>query len=286
MGRSLRSNIVSFYNHIYIRGVNKSDIFRSAKDFHVFIKILHKAHDYCDFKLNAYCLMSNHYHLLLHVNNPTEVSKVMHYINYQYAKYFNTEYDRTGPLFENRFNSKPVLDSDYYQQLIFYIHQNPVKAKLVLEAIEWFWSSAASYYGLREPETFLNHTLKFNSTDYKNIDYADFEKHKIALKNDWMPDLVENALKDDINKVKHDILEEIYNKLAHKNHEKLFVYFLRTELKLSFKNIAKITNLSKNNVQRNFYLSEKKFHVYLQQSKFWYEQLTQKKEFLVKALLI
>jgi putative transposase len=97
-------------------------------------------------KIYAWCLMSNHVHLLLR-EGAESISITMKRIGVSYALYYNYKYMTTGHLFQDRFKSEDVESTDYLLTVTRYIHQNPVKARIVAHPDEWSWSSCPGYYG-------------------------------------------------------------------------------------------------------------------------------------------
>ncbi len=135
------------YYHIYNRGVDKRSIFMSDEDKNHFIRMMYFSlsrqsfvmRDMVDVQLNeyvidkklvsigAYCLMSNHFHILVRAKDEEGVTKFMSKLSTGYAAYFNKKYERTGSLFEGRFKSEHVDNDRYLKYLFAYIHLNPVK---------------------------------------------------------------------------------------------------------------------------------------------------------------
>lgn len=134
------------YYHLYNRGNSKQGIFRDDADRHRFLKLLYTANSdknlvVRDFSKNvydmprgdrlvsigAYCLMSNHFHLLITPTERGDVSKFMHKLTTAYSMYYNNKYHRTGSLFEGKFKSEYVADDRYLKYLFSYIHLNPLK---------------------------------------------------------------------------------------------------------------------------------------------------------------
>ena len=115
------------YHHIVNRGVARSDVFKSTKDKEKFLQILCKACMIYDAVVHDYCLMDNHYHLLLETKKEN-LSLLMRQVNSNYAIYFNKKEERTGHLWQGRFRSWYVLNEEYLYTLFRYIEQNPVRA--------------------------------------------------------------------------------------------------------------------------------------------------------------
>lgn len=136
-----------------LRGINRNDIFLDEIDLMKMEKILRSLAKPIDkngnpkppiCKIYAYCLMTNHIHLLIaELDEP--IGKVMKRLGVAYVSYFNKRHKRTGPLFEGRFRSEPVDESDYFTTLLHYIHYNPVKAGMTKKPGWYKWSSWHEY---------------------------------------------------------------------------------------------------------------------------------------------
>lgn len=139
--------------HVMLRGINKQDIFEDEDDFSMFRGLLFHMVYYKDemgkhqpprCHFYAYCLMTNHVHLLIR-EVEEDLSTVIKRISVAYALYYNNKYQRAGHLFQNRFRSEPVNDSAYFITLIRYIHQNPVAAGIAKSVDAYAWSSWNEY---------------------------------------------------------------------------------------------------------------------------------------------
>ncbi len=99
--------------------------------------------------IEAFCMMSNHIHLAVRVAD-ISISRIMQHLAFRYTRYINRKYKRIGHLFQGRFKSILIDDEDYLKELIRYIHLNPVRAKLVSDPLQYFWSSHRAYFELDE----------------------------------------------------------------------------------------------------------------------------------------
>ena len=174
--------------HIILRGNDRQDIFLDEKDYQKFIKEIINTKEKYQYDLLAYCLMSNHVHLILFDKN-NNFSKAIQSLAISYASYFSKKYDKVGHLFQNRFLSKNVETKEYLVQLCRYIHQNPVKAK-ISKIEEYRWSSYQEYvkyykivetrkimsiFGTTEQEAIENF-IKFHKSEEDNVnDYMEYE---------------------------------------------------------------------------------------------------------------
>ncbi len=117
-----------------------------------------EAHEKYAGAIHAYCLMVNHYHLLL--ETPLgNLSKIMHFINTSYTVHFNKHNSRVGHLFQGRFKAILVEADSYAQELSRYIHLNPVRAGIAQRPEEYAWSSYREYTGRRPPEPWMKTNL-------------------------------------------------------------------------------------------------------------------------------
>lgn len=144
MARPYRLQAKDCLYHITNRGNNKKKIFINTYDYEKFLQYLLIAKDKFKFYICAYCLMSNHYHLLIKTSQPN-LSKIMHYINTSYTAYYNRKKDKIGHLFQGRYKSLVVDGDSYFLELTRYIHLNPVKAKIALSPDTYRWCSFKGY---------------------------------------------------------------------------------------------------------------------------------------------
>ncbi|MCI1722342.1 MAG: transposase [Lachnospiraceae bacterium] len=131
--------------HVMQRGANRQDLFFDDEDRHQYLRLLQYALEEGTFTLHAFCLMSDHVHLLISESEGSCISSFMHGIDTRYARYYNTKYERIGPVFNDRFLSKPVEDTAYYLCVLRYIAYNPVKAGLCREAFRYPWGSLYAF---------------------------------------------------------------------------------------------------------------------------------------------
>ncbi len=144
MGRLGRLDAAGVFFHVMARGNNREAIFRERGDFITLLRIIESSIRRFDRSIHAYCLMTNHIHLLLRGGQPN-LSRFMEHVLGSYARVFNRHYGRVGHVFQARFLSKPVLSEAYLHQVGRYIHMNPVAAGLVRAPGEYPWSSYHEY---------------------------------------------------------------------------------------------------------------------------------------------
>lgn len=116
--------------HVTARGINKEQIFNQIRERYYFKKILIKYLKQYDVEICAYCIMSNHIHLIIHSEIET-LSLFMARVLAEYASYYNYKHERNGHVFQNRFGSECIETSHYFWNCVRYIHMNSVNAKIV-----------------------------------------------------------------------------------------------------------------------------------------------------------
>ena len=144
MPRINRIEYYGAYYHIIQRGVNQEYIFKAPGDKSYLLEMVSDAKEQFDFKIFAYAIMGNHYHLFIQALN-VPISKIMHQINTRYAIYYNKKYEKVGHVFESRYKGILVQDDSYFVTLIKYIHNNPVAAGICDSIEEYKWSSDMFY---------------------------------------------------------------------------------------------------------------------------------------------
>jgi REP element-mobilizing transposase RayT len=149
------------YFHVYNRGNRKESIFFDDEDYNFFLLRL-KQNLYPEiarprrmevfpadsFSLIAYCLMPNHFHLVIRQNREFTISQLLLKIATSYSKYFNKKYNKVGHVFQDQFKQKIIEDDAYLQWLSAYVHQNPCLDNLAQKPQEYRWSSYQEYLSL------------------------------------------------------------------------------------------------------------------------------------------
>lgn len=184
-----------FY-HIYNRGTEKINIFLNKSDYFRFLLLLYHCNsnkstvlrlENKNFDLNtereaivdicAYCLMPNHFHLLLHERIEGGISRFMQKLSTGYTMYFNKRYERNGVLFQGKFKSSHADEDEYLKYLFSYIHLNPVKL------IDPHWKEN----GISDHNSANKYLEKYDYSSYPDYIRADRPEGVIITK-DTMPD--------------------------------------------------------------------------------------------------
>lgn len=160
MPRCARLSSVSGFYHVSARGTGRINIFEDDEDRYRFLSLLDQKLSVAEIDLVAWCLMSNHFHLMVD-DSDGHLSESMKALLISYAKYFNAKTGRVGHLFQNRFSSVPVENDIQAIRLSEYIHLNPAKAG-ICESTDYRWSSISAYkqgydrFGICDPSSILD----------------------------------------------------------------------------------------------------------------------------------
>jgi len=145
MSRQARKIAESGINHVILRGINKQNVFEDREDRTYLLSLLIDYKAACGYGLLAYCLMSNHIHILVRTEEMA-LGDIVQRIAGRYASWFNNKYQRCGHLFEGRYKSEPVDDEGYLLNVIRYIHRNPLAARITDDIGAYPYSSYADYF--------------------------------------------------------------------------------------------------------------------------------------------
>lgn len=155
MTRPLRIEFAGALYHVTSRGDRKSDIYQDDHDRETFLETLAEVCQRFNWILHAYCLMDNHYHLLVETPE-VNLSNGMRQLNGVYTQRFNRYHNQVGHVFQGRFKAIIVQRESYLLELARYIVLNPVRARKVTTAKNWRWSSFRATIGSEPPQAGLN----------------------------------------------------------------------------------------------------------------------------------
>ncbi len=187
MARPLRIEYPGAYYHITSRGNERKTIFKNKSDRKSFLSYLKSACQRYGAIIHVYCLMNNHYHLLLETPKGN-LSKVMHHINSAYTTCHNAKHKRAGHLFQGRYKAILIEADAYAGELSRYIHLNPVRAGMVDMPEKYAWSSYQYYIGKKKKPDwlaidFIHHYFEHDKLSVQE-NYANFVLAKIFNKSD------------------------------------------------------------------------------------------------------
>lgn len=188
MARQLRPQFPGAVYHIIARGNDKQTIYYDQQDKLRFLKFLEQTVKQYRWLCHAYCLMTNHYHMLIETPEPN-IARGMKRLNSRYCITFNKRHRRAGHVLQGRYGSTVVQKEEYLLELCRYIVLNPVRAFMVEKPEDWKWSSYRATAGLEKPPAFLttDWILSRFGRNRKTacVDYRKFVHEGIGKEGPW-----------------------------------------------------------------------------------------------------
>ncbi len=226
-----------------VQGIHKEFIFNKHRYINRYLQLIEKNLDKETLKMLAFCIMNNHAHLLIQVEDKSELSKYMQKINSVYAKYYNyMENERVGYVFRDRYKSEPIFSKRQLIQCIKYIHQNPVKANMVNHINEykyssygWYQTGKAEEIGIftKEEITYICNTNLVCEEEFLDIE-VDIEKK------------IDNFISEFVKKEKIKVFE-IFEK---DDILKKLVKYLKKSKNVKYTDIMKKLDITKGTMER------------------------------------
>ena len=155
MARPLRLEFPGAVYHVTSRGDRREAIFEDDQDREAFLSVVAQATERFDAVVLAYCLMGNHYHLVIHTHRGN-LSRLMQQLNGVYTQAYNRRHNKVGHLFQGRFKSILVDENAYLLEVCRYVDLNPIRARMVRDPGKWRWSSYNAHTGRAVSPTWLD----------------------------------------------------------------------------------------------------------------------------------
>ena len=188
----LKIDVPDSYYHLYARGRGRQKVYRDHEDYVAFLSLFHRylsisavtdstgrayAHMRTQIELLTYCLMPNHFHILVYQRDSGAMTRLMRSVMSSYTRYYNLKYESSGPIFESTYKASRVSDDNYLLHISRYIHLNPA---------DWDMYDYSSYQYYRDdnhpewlqPERILE---LFKSRDTYMKFVKDYEENKLLL---------------------------------------------------------------------------------------------------------
>ena len=165
MPRKARNKSETNFYHIMVQGMNREFIFKDNYHIKFYKNIISKNLKNSNITILAYCIMNNHAHFLIYCQNIHYLSKFMQKVNLSYSHFYNKKNNRVGFVFRDRYRSQDILNKKQLYTCLHYIHNNPVKAKIVEKMSDYKYSSYSEFFGKKELITPESIKLLFNDSD-------------------------------------------------------------------------------------------------------------------------
>jgi len=211
MARPLRIEFDGALYHVTSRGDGRKDIYLDDNDRSIYLEILADVQKRFNWAIHAYCLMSNHYHLLIETPD-SNLARGMRHLNGVYTQRFNYHHKRVGHVFQGRYKAILVQKESYLLELSRYIVLNPVRARMVRVAKEWKWSSYRSTAGFIDREKWLTTDWVLSAFSQRKIEamqqYRTFVSQGLRRPKPW------EDLKNQIYLGDEEFVDEMLGKVS------------------------------------------------------------------------
>ncbi len=244
MSRIARQYLETSFFHVMVQGINKEYIFKCERYINRYLQLIQKNINPKTLDIIAFCIMNNHAHLLIQIQDIKELSRFMQKVNSIYAKYYNyMENDRVGYVFRDRYKSEPILNKSQLIPCVKYIHHNPVKANMVSKESDYKYSS----YNLYVQKTNIIKKSVFTKEDLELIcnQEISYQEEFIDVEND-IETVINSAIKEFI--IQEDIkVFEIFQK---DDILKKLIKYLKTIKNIKYTQIMKSLDITKGTMDR------------------------------------
>lgn len=235
-----RSQSNSKIQHVIVQGINKEYIFEEEKYIKKYKELIYNKLYDSNITILAYCIMSNHAHLLIHRERTEELSKFMQKLNTAYAMYYNKSKNRVGFVFRSRYYSQEILNKGQLYTCLRYIHNNPVKANICTEMKDYPYSSYNDFFD-KNSKFITDKSLKIlfeRVVSFEHIFHSIHQKQSIYNMEE------KEDIKDFIKKVVSKYDTEINKIKKDKEILKIVIQEMKERTNASIYEIAKILDIS------------------------------------------
>lgn len=241
--RIARKCLDTSFFHVMVQGINKEFIFKNDRYINRYLQLVRRNLNQENLKIIAFCIMNNHAHLLIQVENMEELSKYMQKVNSIYAKYYNyMEKERVGYVFRDRYKSEPILDKRQLIQCVKYIHQNPLKANMVKNVEQYKYSSYRFYKNgeIKKYNLFTKEEIAYICNINIDNEY-DFLEDEIIVENRINKFISEFVRKEGIKVFEIFEKDDILKKL---------IKYLKESKKIKYTDIMKRLDITRGTMER------------------------------------
>jgi putative transposase len=141
MGRTARASQGGYLYQVLNRGNGRADVFYKDEDFAAFVSLMQEAREKVPMRLVGYCLMTNHFHLLLWPHGDGDLSRWMQCLMTAHVRRYHRHYKGSGHVWQGRFKAFPIQDDEHYLTVMRYVERNLLRANLFERSQDWEWSS-------------------------------------------------------------------------------------------------------------------------------------------------
>lgn len=147
MARTARASVGGVCYHVLNRGNGRAEVFHKKEDYIAFLDLMAEAGERLAMRLLAWCLIPNHFHLVLWPHGDGDLSRWMQWLLTSHVRRYHRHYHGSGHVWQGRFKAFPIEEDEHLWTVLRYVERNALRANLVRRAEDWLWSSAAAFNG-------------------------------------------------------------------------------------------------------------------------------------------
>jgi putative transposase len=147
MPRTARASLANYCYHVFNRGNRRAEVFHKPDDYEAFVALLAEAGRRVPMRVLAYCVMPDHFHLVLRPTRDGDLSRWMQWLMTAHVRRYHRLNDSDGHVWQGRFKAFPIQEDDHLLTVLRYVESNPLRAGLVPRAEDWSWSSLCAFSG-------------------------------------------------------------------------------------------------------------------------------------------
>ncbi len=247
MPRKSRKSSKSNFYHVIVQGINKNYIFEKREDKEKYRNLIKKKLEESNIVVLAYCIMGNHTHFLIYSEKSEYLSKYMQRLNTTYSQFYNRKNKRVGYVFKDRYNSQEILNIKHLYNCLRYIHNNPVKAGIVINEEEYEYSSYNEFIVKRCIINDESINLLFGTlTNYK--EFFDLIHNNASENDNDFIDVKEKNIEDFIFQTEKKYNKSIRDIIKNKEILKKIIKEARVQTNVTIRELAEILDVSKSTV--------------------------------------
>lgn len=234
MPRQARKDLDTPFIHVMIQGVNKEYIFYKKEYIEKYMEIMERNKKDYDFVIIAYCIMNNHAHFLVYTEDIKAFGRFMQKTNLIYAQMYNKKEKRCGVLFRNRYQTEAIYKIDYLINCINYIHNNPVKAKIVEKCEDYEYSSYNDYKkNTGVTQSGIMKEMFGSKCNYEQLFKESYEKRYMDINEDNY-DRTKDYILEGIREFKKKEVVEMVEILSNRETFKRMICFLKESCNIRY----------------------------------------------------
>ena len=182
MPRPARISVANGCYHVLNRGNGRGEVFHTDGDYAAFMKLIGDACERLKMRVLAYCMMPNHFHLVLQPHKAGDLSRWMQWLTTSHVRRYHRHYGTSGHVWQDRYKSFPIEADDHLYAVLRYVERNPLRATLVDRAQDWPWSSLRLWRLHNRPSYLTGGPMSRPADWVRRVNRADSEAELEALR--------------------------------------------------------------------------------------------------------